>query len=48
MYTYILLKTITDDNLISQQYKEKLFSQLVELNPELKEKVEKDKELGIL
>ncbi|MEM5834359.1 MAG: hypothetical protein QXQ69_00745 [Candidatus Aenigmatarchaeota archaeon] len=48
MDTFILLKTIADDNLITREYKEKLFSQLVELKPELKEKVEKDKELGIL
>ncbi|MEM5793901.1 MAG: hypothetical protein QXS48_03440 [Candidatus Aenigmatarchaeota archaeon] len=48
MDTFILLKTIVDDNLITQDYKEKLFNALVELKPELKEKVEKDKELGIL
>lgn len=48
MDTFILLKTIADDNLITQDYKEKLFNALVELKPELKEKVEKDKELGIL
>ncbi|MFH8086363.1 MAG: hypothetical protein QW609_00885 [Candidatus Aenigmatarchaeota archaeon] len=46
--TFILLKTIADDNLVSQDYKERLFNALVELKPELKEKVEKDKEIGIL
>lgn len=48
MDTFILLKTIADDNLITEEYKEKIFNSLLEIKPELKEKVEKDKELGIL
>ncbi len=48
MDTFILLKTIADDKLITEEYKEKLFNSLLEIKPELKEKVEKDKELGIL
>ncbi|MGC8812301.1 MAG: hypothetical protein ACP5O8_01800 [Candidatus Aenigmatarchaeota archaeon] len=48
MDTFILLKTIVDDGLISEEYKNKLFDALIEIKPELKEQVEKDKELGIL
>ncbi len=48
MDTFILLKTIADDKLISQEYKEKLFDSLLKMKPSLKEKVEKDKEIGIL
>ena len=48
MDTFILLKTIFDDGLLNEEYKNKLFDALLELNPDLKEQVEKDKELGIL
>jgi len=47
MDTFILLKTIVDDELITEEYKEQIFEMLLKMNPELKEKVEKDKALGI-
>ncbi|MEM7825779.1 MAG: hypothetical protein QW412_02895 [Candidatus Aenigmatarchaeota archaeon] len=46
--TFILLKTIAEDKLITEDYKETLFNSLLEMKPELKEIVEKDKETGIL
>lgn len=46
--TFILLKQLKDDNLISAEYEENLFNFLVEIKPEIKEQVEKDRELGIL
>lgn len=48
MDTFILLKTITDDGLITEEYKQKLFDALSQLNPDLKQQVEKDRETGIL
>jgi len=48
MDTFILLKTIEDDGLISKEYKEELFDSLVEMEPSFKEKVEKDRKIGIL
>jgi len=45
--TFILLKTILDDGLVSKEYKNKIFDMLLKMNPDLKEKVEKDKALGI-
>ena len=46
--TFILLKQLKDDKLVTAEYGEKLFGFLVEMKPELKEKVEQDRELGIL
>ncbi|MDI6798633.1 MAG: hypothetical protein QMD12_01385 [Candidatus Aenigmarchaeota archaeon] len=48
MDTFILLKTIADDGLIDEEYKNSLFDALIKINPNLKEQVEKDRELGIL
>jgi len=48
MDTFIFLNTLKEDGLISEEYKNELFDSLVEMKPELKEKVEKDRELGIL
>jgi len=48
MDTFIFLNTLKEDGLITEEYKNKLFDSLVEMNPKLKEKVEKDRELGIL
>ena len=45
--TFILLKTMLDDGLINEEYKNKIFEMLLKMNPDLKEKVEKDKALGI-
>lgn len=47
MDTFILLKTMVDDGLINEEYKNKIFEMLLKINPDLKEKVEKDKALGI-
>lgn len=48
MDTFILLKTIKDDGLISEEYKNDLFDMLLKMGPELEERVKKDKESGIL
>jgi hypothetical protein len=47
MDTFILLKTMLDDALITEEYKNQIFEMLLKMNPDLKEKVEKDKCLGI-
>lgn len=47
MDTFILLKTMVDDGLINEEYKNKIFEMLLKMNPDLKEKVEKDRGLGI-
>jgi len=47
MDTFILLKTMLDDALITEEYKDQIFEMLLKMNPELKEKVEKDRDLGI-
>ena len=47
MDTFILLKTVNDDGLINEEYKNNLFDALVKINPSLKEQVEKDRDLGI-
>jgi hypothetical protein len=47
MDTFILLKTIVDDELITEEYKEQILEMLLKMSPELKEKVEKDRALGI-
>jgi hypothetical protein len=45
--TFILLKTMLDDELITEEYKNQIFEMLLKMNPDLKEKVEKDRALGI-
>ena len=46
--TFILLKTLAEEGLISEDYKEKLFEMLLKMKPSLKKKVEADKKLGLL
>ena len=46
--TFILLKQLKDDKFITPEYGDNLFKFLIEMKPEIKEKVEKDRELGIL
>ncbi|MEM7821240.1 MAG: hypothetical protein QXX38_00255 [Candidatus Aenigmatarchaeota archaeon] len=46
--TFIFLKTIEEEGIISKEYKNELFESLLEMRPEIKEIVKKDKELGIL
>ncbi len=48
MDTFILLKTLTEEGLISEDYKEKLFGMLLKMKPDLKKKVEADRKLGLL
>lgn len=47
MDSFILLKQLREDNMISEEYYDKIFESLVKLKPELEEKVRKDKEAGI-
>jgi hypothetical protein len=46
--TFILLRQLKDEDLVSAECEEMLFKSLLEMNPSLKEQVEKDRELGIL
>ena len=46
--TFILLKTLAEEGLISEDYKEKLFEMLLKMKPSLKKKVEADRKLGLL
>lgn len=46
--TFILLKTLEEENLISSEYKERLFEMLLKIKPELKERIEKDRESGLI
>lgn len=46
--TFILLKTLEEENLISSEYKEKIFEMLLKMKPELKKRVEKDREIGLI
>jgi len=46
--SFILLKQLREDKLISEEYAEKIFNALLEMNPELREKVLKDKARGLL
>jgi len=48
MDTFLLLKQLADDNLITGEYKNILFNTLVKINPKLKQQTEKDRELGLL
>jgi hypothetical protein len=46
--TFILLKQITDDKMISEEYSQQLFDTLLKLNPEIKEQVERDRSSGLV
>ncbi|HKZ45336.1 MAG TPA: hypothetical protein VJ343_01380 [archaeon] len=46
--TFILLKQLEEDNLVSSEYGSILFNSLIEMEPSIKDQVEKDRELGIL
>lgn len=46
--TFILLKQLKEDNLVTTEYEDKLFNSLLEMEPGIKDQVEKDRELGIL
>ncbi|MFH7882621.1 MAG: hypothetical protein QW140_02805, partial [Candidatus Aenigmatarchaeota archaeon] len=46
--TFILLKTLEEEKLISSEYKEKIFEMLLKMKPELRERIEKDKEIGLV
>jgi len=48
MDTFILLKTILEDGKISEEYKARIFEQLIKMNPSLKSKVVQDFESGFL
>jgi hypothetical protein len=46
--SFILLKQLREDKLISEDYAEKIFNALLEMKPELREKVLKDRAKGLL
>lgn len=46
--SFILLKQITDEKMISEEYSAQLFETLLKMNPEIKEQVEKDRAPGII
>jgi len=46
--SFILLKQLREDKLISEEYAEKIFNALLKMKPELREKVLKDKASGLL
>jgi len=48
MDTFILLNQLRQDDLITESYKEDLFRALVEMKPELKDKVEEDHAKGLI
>jgi len=48
MDTFILLKQLRDDKIISEEYAEDLFQTLLKMNPELKETVEADRAKGLI
>jgi hypothetical protein len=45
---FILLKQLREDKLISEEYAEKIFNALLEMKPELREKILEDKAKGLL
>jgi hypothetical protein len=45
---FILLKQITDEKMISEEYSQQLFDALLKLNPAIKEQVERDRSSGII
>jgi hypothetical protein len=46
--TFILLKQLREDKLISEEYAEQLFQTLLRINPTIKEQVEKDRAIGLI
>jgi len=46
--TFILLKQLKDDGLLSEEYGNELFDVLIKMSPELEQQVRKDRESGIL
>jgi len=48
MDTFILLKQLRDDNLVSEEYYEDLFQSLVKMKPEMKQQVEKERSTGMI
>jgi hypothetical protein len=46
--TFLLLKQLNDDKLITEEYKNTLFDTLLKIDPSLKGRVEKDRESGFL
>lgn len=48
MDTFILLKSLKEDEIITEDYQKNLFDILVGMNPELKEQVEKDRDKGLI
>ena len=48
MDTFILLKQLREDGLISEEYAEDLFQTLLKMKPELKETVEADRSRGLI
>ena len=48
MDTFILLKQLREDRLISEEYAEDLFQALLKMKPELKETVEADRAKGLI
>jgi RNAse (barnase) inhibitor barstar len=45
---FILLKQLREDKFISEEYAEKIFNALLEMKPELREKVLEDRAKGLL
>jgi len=48
MDTFILLKQLRDDGLISEEYAEDIFQTLLKMKPEMKEQVEKERSTGMI
>jgi len=46
--TFILLKQLKDDGLVSEAYEKELFDVLIKMSPELEQQVMKDRGSGIL
>lgn len=47
MDAFILLKQMREDNLISEEYYEKIFEGLIKIKPELEEQVRQDRSKGL-
>ena len=46
--TFILLRQLREDKMISEEYSEQLFESLLKLNPAIKDQVEKDRASGLI
>jgi len=46
--SFILLKQLKEENLISEEYYEQLFEGLIKIKPELEEKVRQDRAKGLI